>query len=111
MHILQGRPTRFSTFKNAVLQVEASTLYQKIKGAKTQMASDDIRRAVFPTARALRDIIHPDTAVEDRARARAVVALEDYKKKVLWSLDLQVKVKEMKLGKLLHPSLVVLLCR
>jgi hypothetical protein len=31
--------------------------------------------------------------------------------KVLWSLDLQVRVKEMKLGKLLHPCLVVLLCR
>ena len=80
MHILQGRPTKFSTFKDAVLQVEeASTLYQKIKGAKTHMTSDDIRRAVFPTARALRDIIHPDSTVEDRARARAVTALEEYK--------------------------------
>ena len=143
MHILQGRPTKFSTFKDAVLQVEeASTLYQKIKASKTHMTSDDIRRAVFPTARVLRDIIHPDSTVEDRARARAVTALEDYKNlalypeatasgldideilktlyyhlwprqpsKVLWSLDLHVRVKEMKLGKLLHPCLVVLLSR
>ncbi len=82
MHILQGRPNRFSTFKNAVLQVEASNLYQQIKGAKTHLESDDIRRAVFPTARALRDIIHPDTAaaVEDRALARALAAFEDYMK-------------------------------
>ena len=84
MHILQGRPTRFSTFKNAVLQVEASTLYQRVKGANSQMASDDIRCVGFPTARALRDIIHPNTAVEDRARTRAVASLEDYKNLTLY---------------------------
>ncbi len=78
-HILQGRASMFATFKNAVLQLEGLTIYEKIKCAKTLITSEDNRRVVFPTAKAIRDIIYPDPAAEDRALARALTALEDYK--------------------------------
>ena len=79
MHVFAGRASKFSPYKNALLQVEAPTLYQMIRGAKTNMLPDDIRRVVFPTVRAYRDMVHPDPDREDRALARAMTFLEDYK--------------------------------
>jgi hypothetical protein len=79
MHIFAGRATKFSTFKNALLQFEAPTLYQMIRGATTNMLPDDIRRVAFSTVRAYRDMVHPDPHREDRALASAMTFLEDYK--------------------------------